>query len=731
VAKPGSTTTYTVIITDRNGCTATDQVTITVNPPIVLTTTPVVYAGGYNITCNGASDGAIDLGIAGGEAPFIVAWTGPSGFTSATEDISGLFAGTYNVTVTDANGCTSVTSAVLLEPAVLTLGKTPDVVLSCFGDATATGSFTVSGGTSPYTVSEISNNTGATVTVSPTSLTFTGGAAGQITAGVTDANGCTAQATITVTEPAELLPGTIDGTQEVCYQGNPAILNEVTPPSGGPGSRLIQWELSTDGTNWSIIPGASMESYDPPAGLTLTTQYRRRVTSGSCSPVYSNPVTVTVNPLPVASISGTGFICPGDAATVTVTVTTGEAPYTVVLSDGTTVAGYNSGDPITVNPMVTTAYTITSVTDNNNCSVSAPHLNLTGSATITTKITPEIVLQPVGQFVCEDAAVVFTVNAGLTENPSYQWYVDTGSGMTLMPGENAATLSLTAVSALNGNLYEVMISGDCPVPVTSVAALLTVNEKPEITTQPVAAVLCAGEDAIFTADAGATTNPIYQWYVNAGSGWTPAVGARYQGANTNTLTVVSVLESMSGYQYRLRVSGTCAPFAESDAVTLTVTRQAEITQHPASLNLCEGAPASFTVNAGLTTAPSFQWEISSDGGLNWTPISGATLATYTIAAAATADNGTAYRAVITSSCGSSVTSMPAYLTVNELPEIITPPDNLTVCEYSIADFTVDAGVTTGASYRWQRSTDSGTNWNNLSESATYFGVSTMNLKVNG
>ncbi|MCK7538030.1 MAG: hypothetical protein MZV63_47260 [Marinilabiliales bacterium] len=119
------------------------------------------------------------------------------------------------------------------------------------------------------------------------------------------------------------------------------------------------------------------------------------------------------------------------------------------------------------------------------------------------------------------------------------------------------------------------------------------------------------------------TNPIYQWYVNTGSGWTPAVGARYQGANTATLTVVSVLEMMSGYQYMVRVSGICTPYIESIPVTLTVTRQAEITQHPVSLTLCEGQPAVFTVNAGLTTNPSYQWEISSDGGMTWAPVAGA------------------------------------------------------------------------------------------------------------
>ncbi|HOT16726.1 MAG TPA: hypothetical protein PLB07_03640, partial [Bacteroidales bacterium] len=732
IAKPAVTTTYTVVITDRNGCTATDQITITVMPPIALTTTPVVYAGGYNVTCNGASDGAIDLGVTGGEAPFAYTWSGPSGFTSTDQDILGLMAGTYTVTVTDANNCASTTTVVLIEPAVLTLGRTPDVVLACFGDATATGSFSVSGGTAPYTISVITNTAGATVNITGTSLSFTGGAVGEVTAGVVDANGCTAQATITITQPLQLLPGTVTGDQEVCYQGDPTPLNEVTAPAGGPAAILFQWERSLDnGATWSDVPGANMASYDPPAGILQTTHFRRRVNSAACDPAYSNPVVVTVNPLPVASIAGTGFVCPGDAATVTVTITTGETPFTVVLSDGTTVNNYISGSPITVNPTVTTTYTITSVTDNNGCTVAAPHTNLTGSATIDVKTVPEIVVQPVSQTVCEDDAAIFITDAGGTTNPHYQWYIDSGSGMTLMPGETAATLSVTAVTAMNGYRYQAEISGDCPVPVLSDIVTLTVNEKPEIVTQPTDVTLCSGEDAIFTVDAGVTTSPVYQWYVDSGSGWTPATGARYQGANTSTLTVVSALEMMSGYQYMVRVSGICTPYVESMPVTLTVTRQAEITQHPASITLCEGQAAIFTVNAGLTTNPSYQWERSLDGGATWTSIAGATNAIYTIAAVATADNNTAYRAVVSSTCGSSLISMPAFLTVNELPEITDQPDDVVICEYAIADFIVDAGVTTGAAYRWQRSIDGGTSWNNLTETATYFGVSTMNLKVNG
>jgi len=731
-AKPAVTTTYTVTITDRNGCTASDQVTITVNPPIVLTTTPVVYAGGYNIKCNGGTDGAIDLGVSGGEAPYTYAWTGPAGYTAITEDISGLAAGTYSVTVTDANNCISVTTVVLLEPAPLTLGKTPDVVLACYGDATATGSFTVSGGTAPYTVIVVSDNTGASVTITGTSLAFTDAAAGTITAGVTDANGCYAEASIIITQPPELMPGSVDGDQEVCFLGNPLPLNEVTAPAGGPAVILFQWESSINGgSTWNNVPGATMASYDPPAGIMQTTHFRRCVNSAACDPAYSNEVVVTVNPLPVASIAGAGFVCPGDAATVTVTVTVGVSPFTVVLSDGTTVPNYTSGDPITVNPLVSTTYTITSVTDSKGCTVSAPHADLTGSATIDVKVVPEIVLQPVNATVCEDDVATFITDAGMTTNQQYQWFVDTGSGMTPMAGENAATLLVTATSAMNGNEYQVEISGDCPVAVLSDIVTLTVNENPEITSQPSDVTLCAGEDAVFTVVAGVTTNPTYQWYVDTGSGWTPAVGARYQGANTATLTVVSTLEMMSGYLYMVRVSGTCLPYAESVPVTLTVTRQAEITQHPVSLTLCEGETATFNVDAGLTTNPSYEWEVSSNGGATWTLIAGETNASYIIAAVATADNNTAYRAIVHSSCGSSVTSLPAFLTVNELPEIVDQPDDVVICEYAIADFIVDAGVTTGATYRWQRSIDGGTNWNNLTETATYFGVSTMNLKVNG
>ncbi|HIA05401.1 MAG TPA: adhesin, partial [Flavobacteriales bacterium] len=105
--------TYDVTVTDSLGCTQTAQVIIT---------EPAVVAGtitGTNVSCNGDATGAADLTPTGGDGSYIFSWTGPGAFTSGLEDLTGLAAGTYDVTITDGNGCTGTAQVVITEPTPL------------------------------------------------------------------------------------------------------------------------------------------------------------------------------------------------------------------------------------------------------------------------------------------------------------------------------------------------------------------------------------------------------------------------------------------------------------------------------------------------------------------------------------------------------------------------------------------------------------------------------------
>ena len=106
--------------------------------------------------------------------------------------------------------------------------STGDIALNCFGDNSGTGTFYASGGTMPYTFTVVTNTAGATISFPGfNSQTFFGAGAGTVTVSVTDQNGCFAQGTILITQPALLTPGTIAANQVICSGTNPAQLTET------------------------------------------------------------------------------------------------------------------------------------------------------------------------------------------------------------------------------------------------------------------------------------------------------------------------------------------------------------------------------------------------------------------------------------------------------------------------------------------------------------------------
>ncbi|MCF8459885.1 MAG: HYR domain-containing protein [Flavobacteriales bacterium] len=188
-----------VTVTDANGTSAVQTIILTEPDPLTTDSiTSPEFAGGANISCIGEFDGAISINVLGGEecVTYNYAWTGPNGFTSTTEDISGLEAGTYIVVVSDASGCSYTDSITLTEPAPFDVDSLVSdyngVNISCGGAADGSIGLTISGGAAPYSVSWSNGDT----TEDIDSLM-----AGIYTYTVTDANGCEISGSITLTEP--------------------------------------------------------------------------------------------------------------------------------------------------------------------------------------------------------------------------------------------------------------------------------------------------------------------------------------------------------------------------------------------------------------------------------------------------------------------------------------------------------------------------------------------------
>src|SRR5690606_10189417 len=180
--------TYEVTVTDANGCIIKQSFTIT--EPTALNSTP----SHADVLCHGESTGSATAVISGGVAPYTYAWN--KGITSTTNEATNLSAGTYEVTVTDANGCIITESFTIIEPSVLnSIPSQVDVL--CHGESTGSATAVISVGVAPYTY--VWNNGVTSTTNEATNLP-----AGTYEVTVTDANGCIITESFTITEPSAL-----------------------------------------------------------------------------------------------------------------------------------------------------------------------------------------------------------------------------------------------------------------------------------------------------------------------------------------------------------------------------------------------------------------------------------------------------------------------------------------------------------------------------------------------
>ncbi|MFH1320500.1 MAG: T9SS type A sorting domain-containing protein [Bacteroidota bacterium] len=462
--------TYNVTVTDANGCTAVDSYTV-IEPAALASST-----SGADASCNGSCDGSAVVSPSGGTAPYTYLWDDPSSQTTASAN--GLCAGTYNVTVTDANGCTAMDSYTVIEPVALA-SSTSGTDASCNGTCDGVSSVSAFGGTGGYTY--LWDDPGFQTTAAATGL-----CAGIYSVSVTDVNGCNTNDSVIINEPAAITIS-IASTDVSCNGGNDGTADLTV--SGGTTPFNYLWSI---GDTTEDILGVSSGAYI----VTVTD-------ANGCN--VSDTVIINEPSLLLASTSGIDATCNGSCdGTASVTVSGGVSPYSFLWSSG--------GISSTETGLCIGTYTIT-VTDVNGCTDTAGYSVNEPPALV---LTPSAVDANCGQ---SDGVVSVSVTGG-TGAYTYLWNnpgVSTTGTVTGLPAatytvtvtdvNNCSDSTTTTINDLGGGTASVTIdnnvpcNGDCDGQATAsmtggTAPFTYLWDDPFSQTNATATGLCAG---IFTA----------------------------------------------------------------------------------------------------------------------------------------------------------------------------------------------------------------------------------------
>lgn len=313
---------YDVTLTDANGCSLVQP--FTVNQPDLLLGQP----DSANVTCFGFSNGTAGISASGGVQPYSCTWSnGSNSFM-----VSNLPAGAYEVTLTDANGCTLSRAISVNQPDPLELQYTVSQA-TCFGFGNGSAQATATGGTPPYSWNW--NNGAATPDINNIS-------AGPYDVSLIDGNGCQLTQSVTVGQP-DLLTAQIASVPVSCFglSNGTALMNV----SGGTPPYLYNW---SNGISTPSIQNLAAGIYS----VTVTDQ-------NSCS--LLSTVTVNQPDLLTALTSSSDATCFGLAnGTAQISVTGGISPYTWQWSNGLSSPATQS--------LQAGSYTVTA-TDANGCSL--------------------------------------------------------------------------------------------------------------------------------------------------------------------------------------------------------------------------------------------------------------------------------------------------------------------------------------------------------------------------
>ena len=570
---PLAATTYFRRQVRSGACTTTPSnvVTLTVAPvlmPGTIGTNQVLCAGGTPAPLTGgapATGGTGPLDYQWEASTDNVTWSSIGGASGLTYAPGQLSATTYfRRRVNAGSGCAPAFSNVItitVAPALtagtigtdqtLCPGAAPVALTSMVGPAGGTGSYSYQweSSTDNATWMAIAGATGPMFAPGP--LTATTYFRRRVTSGPC---GPEYSPSVVLTVLPALVAGSIAADQDICAGVTPASLSNSGGASGGTGMFAYQWEVSVDNLNWTAISGATNPTYAP-GPLTVTTYYRRRVTSGSgtCSTAVSKFITVRVQPLvtPTVTLAAPPVQCPDTPLIFTAVATNaGTAPTfqwfvnNVAVADGPTFTSSTvvTGDQVRVEVTPPAGF----------CSTGSATAIVIVTRTPTPLPTLTIGVQPGGP-VCPGAPLTFSISSLTNAGPalSYQWLVD-GNGVA-----GATTPVFTSTTLREGQIVTLRLrtTNGCGQLVTVVSTGVVARISPPV-------VVNAGPDKEILAGTSVTlegsadgTYPVT---------WTPTTGLVFSGSDrlrpSASPTVTTTYTLSAG-------AGGCAA---SDKVTVTV-----------------------------------------------------------------------------------------------------------------------------------------------------------------
>lgn len=528
-------------------------------------------------------------------------------------------------------------------------------------------------------------------------------------------------------------PGIIAGNQTICSGENPSLLSFSTNPIGA-GTLTYQWQSSPNGTTWTPIgSNGTNATYDPPAGLTVTTYYRAQITSTLNSVACigaTNSVVVTVNSLTAGVLTANQTICnPGNPSALSFSTNpsgSGTLSYQWQIStDNSTWTDISGETTLSFDPPTltnTTYYRVSVVSLLNNVSCTA-----TSNSVVMT--TNNVVAGVIGanQTICSggDPANMSFTTAATGTALSYQWQQSSdGSSWTAISG--ITTPSYNPPAGLTATTYyRVIVTSNLNnIPCSAITNTVTVfvNTLSGGVLSNNQTICSGGDPAVitFATNSSGTGTVSYQWQQSTDNlVWNDvagAVSASYDppsGLLANNYYRVFITYVSNGVS--------CTTISSVHTIFVNSVTSGAILNNQ---TVCTGGdPVSMTYSTAATASGfvSYQWE-SSTNNTTWNTISGATSASYDPPANATASAYFRLQFISTQN-GVACTALSNSLLAAVIPDpvISTQPlasQSLCIGGTLSAPLSVSFSGGTGSSlYQWSSSLD-GVTWTSVSGATT-------------